>query len=60
METPWLIAVGFVALQPFTEWVTHVYLLHSMPIRFRGRRYDLPAAREHRDHNEAPAEPPPS
>jgi hypothetical protein len=26
------------------------------PVRFRGRRHDLLAAREHRAHHEAPAE----
>ena len=50
------IAAGLVALQPFTEWVIHVYVLHSRPVRIRGRRYDLPAAREHRKHHEAPAD----
>jgi sterol desaturase/sphingolipid hydroxylase (fatty acid hydroxylase superfamily) len=50
-----LIAVVLVAAQPFTEWAIHVYLLHSRPIRVGGRRFDLPAAREHREHHEAPA-----
>jgi sterol desaturase/sphingolipid hydroxylase (fatty acid hydroxylase superfamily) len=51
-----VIAIALVALQPFTEWVIHVYLLHSRPLRIAGRRFDLPAAREHRDHHEAPAD----
>ena len=51
-----VIAGVLVALQPFTEWAVHVYLLHSRPVRVRGRRFDLPAAREHRDHHESPAE----
>jgi sterol desaturase/sphingolipid hydroxylase (fatty acid hydroxylase superfamily) len=51
-----LIALALVAAQPFTEWLIHVYLLHSRPVRFAGRRFDLPAAREHREHHEAPAE----
>ena len=50
-----LIAFALVAAEPFTEWVIHVYLLHSRPVRIRGRRYDLPAAREHREHHAAPA-----
>ena len=51
-----LIALALVALQPFTEWFIHVYLLHSRPVRIGGRRFDLPAAREHREHHDAPAE----
>jgi hypothetical protein len=51
-----MIAAGLIALQPFTEWALHFYVLHSKPIRIGGRRFDLPAAREHRDHHEAPAE----
>jgi hypothetical protein len=50
------IAAALIALQPFTEWVIHVYLLHSRPIRLGKRRFDLPAAREHRDHHETPAD----
>lgn len=51
-----VIAVALVAAEPFTEWVIHVYLLHSRPIRIGGRRFDLPAAREHREHHEQPAD----
>jgi sterol desaturase/sphingolipid hydroxylase (fatty acid hydroxylase superfamily) len=51
-----VIAVSLVALQPFTEWVIHVYLLHSRPVRIGGRRLDLPAAREHREHHATPAD----
>ena len=50
------IALALLAVQPFTEWVIHVYLLHSRPIGVRGRSYDLPAAREHREHHAAPAD----
>jgi hypothetical protein len=50
------IAGGLVAVHPFTEWLIHVYLLHSRPVRVGGRTYDLPAAREHREHHAAPAE----
>jgi hypothetical protein len=50
------IAAGLIALQPFTEWALHFYVLHSKPIRIGARRFDLPAAREHRDHHEAPAD----
>jgi hypothetical protein len=49
------IAAGLVAAEPFTEWLIHVYLLHSRPVRMGGRRFDLPAAREHREHHAQPA-----
>src|SRR5947209_6227699 len=51
-----VVVVGVVALTPVTEWAIHVYLLHARPIRLRGRRYDLLAAREHRAHHMAPTE----
>jgi hypothetical protein len=51
-----VVAAGVVALTPVTEWAIHVYLLHARPIRWRGRRYDLLAAREHRAHHMAPTE----
>jgi hypothetical protein len=50
------IGVGLVAAQPFVEWLIHVYLLHSRPLRVGGRRVDLPAAREHREHHAEPAQ----
>jgi sterol desaturase/sphingolipid hydroxylase (fatty acid hydroxylase superfamily) len=48
------IAVALLAATPFVEWTIHVYLLHSPPIRFRGRRLEMLTAREHRAHHEAP------
>jgi hypothetical protein len=51
-----VVAVGVVGLTPLAEWAIHVYLLHAKPIKLRGRRYDLVAAREHRAHHMAPAE----
>lgn len=50
------IPLALIALQPFTEWVIHVYLLHSRPVRIGRHEFDLPAAREHRDHHAAPAD----
>ena len=50
-----VIALALVAAQPFTEWLIHVYVLHSRPVRIGGRRFDLPAAREHREHHGEPA-----
>jgi hypothetical protein len=51
-----LVLVAVVGLTPLAEWAIHVYLLHAKPIRLRGHRYDLVAAREHREHHLAPAE----
>jgi sterol desaturase/sphingolipid hydroxylase (fatty acid hydroxylase superfamily) len=51
-----VVAAGVIGLTPAVEWAIHVYLLHAKPVRFRGRRHDLLAAREHRAHHEAPAE----
>ncbi|MFN8052597.1 MAG: sterol desaturase family protein [Acidimicrobiales bacterium] len=45
------IPVVIVALQPFTEWVIHVTLLHFRPRIVMGRRVDLHVAREHRRHH---------
>jgi hypothetical protein len=50
------VVVGVLAFTPPVEWVIHVALLHAKPIRVRGHRYDLLAAREHRAHHHAPAE----
>jgi sterol desaturase/sphingolipid hydroxylase (fatty acid hydroxylase superfamily) len=51
-----VVAAAVIGLTPLAEWAIHVYLLHARPIRFRGRRHDLIAAREHRAHHMAPAE----
>jgi Fatty acid hydroxylase superfamily len=47
---------ALIVLEPITEWVIHVYLLHARPIRLGSRSYDLLAAREHRAHHAAPTE----
>lgn len=39
---------------PFGEWAIHVYLLHLPPLRWRGRRVELPTSRSHREHHEQP------
>lgn len=46
-----VIPLVLVALQPFTEWVIHVTILHFKPRTVLGRRLDLPLAREHRLHH---------
>jgi fatty acid hydroxylase family protein len=51
-----VIPLALIALEPLTEWVIHVYLLHARPVRIGERRMDLPTAREHRAHHLAPAE----
>ena len=51
-----VVAAGVIALTPLAEWAIHVYLLHAKPLRIRGHRYDLLAAREHHAHHMAPAE----
>lgn len=48
--------LALIAFEPLTEWVIHVYLLHSRPVRIGRRSYDLVAAAEHRAHHRAPAE----
>ena len=49
--TDLLIAGLMVGLQPFTEWVTHVFLLHARPVRIGSRSYEPYAARKHRLHH---------
>ncbi len=50
-----VMAAGLLAVTPFVEWAIHVYLLHSAPFTLLGRRIEMPTAREHRTHHEAPA-----
>ena len=49
-----LIPVILLALEPFTEWVIHVVLLHWKPRRVLGRRIDPLIARKHRAHHRDP------
>jgi hypothetical protein len=50
-----VVLAGVVGFTPLAEWMIHVLLLHAKPIRWRGRRHELLAAREHRAHHAAPA-----
>ena len=50
-----VLPVLILALEPFTEWAIHVYVLHSRPVKVAGKRFDLPAASEHREHHDDPA-----
>jgi Fatty acid hydroxylase superfamily len=55
----WRDAVAVAAMlvvYPFGEWAIHVYLLHMQPVRIAGRRVEAPAARDHREHHENPAD----
>ena len=52
-----VLAAILVSLQPFGEWVIHVYLLHFRPRTVRGRRVDFVAARYHRAHHRDPHDP---
>jgi hypothetical protein len=49
-----LIPVVVLALEPFTEWVIHVVLLHWKPRRVLGRRIDPLVSRKHRAHHADP------
>jgi hypothetical protein len=52
-----LIAVGvLLVVQPFVEWVLHVFGLHLKPRTVLGRRFDPLFARRHRMHHRAPRE----
>jgi Fatty acid hydroxylase len=50
-----VVALGVIAAMPVIEWLIHVYLLHARPVTIRGRSHEFIAAREHREHHEAPA-----
>lgn len=49
-----VVIVALVALQPFTEWLLHVFLLHFRPRQVGGRTVDLFVARKHRAHHRDP------
>jgi sterol desaturase/sphingolipid hydroxylase (fatty acid hydroxylase superfamily) len=42
------------ALQPFTEWLIHVFILHFKPQTVRGFRVDPLVSRKHRAHHADP------
>jgi len=48
------IAAAILALEPFTEWIIHVGLLHFRPRDVAGRRIDPLVARKHREHHADP------
>lgn len=42
------------AIQPFAEWLIHVYILHFKPKKILGRVVDLNIAQAHRAHHRDP------
>ena len=49
-----LVPAVVLALEPLTEWVIHVFVLHFRPREVWGRRIDPLVARKHRDHHADP------
>src|SRR4051794_19899695 len=50
-----LIVAGIIlGLEPFTEWVIHVTVLHLRPFTIRGRTFDPIVSRRHRLHHQDP------
>ncbi|MFP5299378.1 MAG: sterol desaturase family protein [Actinomycetota bacterium] len=49
-----LVVTGLIAVQPFTEWMIHVYILHWKPKTIFGRTIDPLIARKHREHHSDP------
>ena len=52
-----VVAAALVGLQPFTEWLIHVFILHWRPREIFGRLRDPWVARSHRRHHQAPKDP---
>ncbi len=52
-----VVLAALVAIEPFSEWLIHVYLLHFRPRRVLGVDIDLHMAKAHRAHHEAPHDP---
>jgi hypothetical protein len=51
-----VVVAVILGLEPLTEWLIHVYILHFRPRTVGGRRLDLHAARKHREHHRDPAD----
>jgi len=50
-----LVVAGIIlGVQPFTEWVIHVTVLHLRPFKLGKRTIDLYIAKRHRDHHQDP------
>ncbi len=53
-----VVVAAMVVVEPFVEWVMHVFVLHFRPRAIRGRQFDLHVAREHRRHHNDPKDVP--
>jgi Fatty acid hydroxylase superfamily len=49
-----IVCVGILAVEPFVEWVIHVFLLHFRPRSMFGMRVDPLFAKRHRMHHRDP------
>jgi hypothetical protein len=49
-----VVAAVILGLEPLTEWLIHVFLLHARPRTIAGRTLDSLAARKHRAHHADP------
>jgi hypothetical protein len=49
-----VVAAVILGLEPLTEWLIHVVLLHFRPRTIAGRRIDPLVARKHREHHGDP------
>lgn len=49
-----VVAAVILAIEPFAEWVLHVFVLHLRPRTIAGRRLDPLFARRHRMHHRDP------
>jgi len=49
-----LVVPAILAVQPFAEWLIHVYILHFKPRQVFGRTFDLQVAQFHRAHHRDP------
>jgi sterol desaturase/sphingolipid hydroxylase (fatty acid hydroxylase superfamily) len=52
-----VIPAVILALEPFTEWMIHVFILHFRPRTRRGRTVDPLVSRKHRAHHRDPRDP---
>lgn len=52
-----LLVVGQLAIQPLTEWVVHVFVLHQKPRRIGPWTFDTRLAHDHRKHHTDPHDP---
>jgi sterol desaturase/sphingolipid hydroxylase (fatty acid hydroxylase superfamily) len=50
-----IVFAALIGIQPFFEWVFHVYVLHYRPITIFGRTIDFELARKHREHHVDPS-----